>query len=377
MRDLRLFSGDHQHQDFPRYRNWFPTAVMPASKNPQPLPSGELSDLPAQFRSAGSMRSTSEFLAATNTVAVLVMVDGHVRHESYALTGGPDVAWISWSVAKSFTSTLIGCAVDDGSIVSIDDPAQRYAPELAGSAYDGVSIRHILQMSSGVAWNEDYGDAQSDIHPLIEVLHGTGSHDAAVMATRRDTEPGTLCRYASIETQALGLLLARATGTTVAAYMHEKLCEPLGMTSDGYWLLDRDGREMTYAGLMLTARDFARLGELYRCGGGWNGRQVLSESWVAASTRPDGAHARPGRPQIAGQPLPDGYGYQWWLMPGTRGDYAAIGVYNQYVYVDPDRQAVVVRLAANPRYGTTPDHSGDEDEASIKFMRAAVDQLTA
>ena len=99
------------------------------------------------------------------------------------------------------------------------------------------------------------------------------------------------------------------------------------------------------------------------------------ESWVAAATRPDGACT--ARPTVAGQPLPDGYGYQWWLMPGTRGDYAAIGVYNQYVYVDPDRQAVVVRLAANPRYGTTPDHSGDEDEASIKFMRAAVDQLTA
>ena len=376
MPDLRLFSGAEQYERFPRYPDQFPTAVMPAATKPQPLPRGELVELPETFRTSGAMRSTEEFLATTRTAAFLVLVDGRVRHESYWLTGGPDVPWISWSVAKSFTSALIGCALDDGSIRDLDDPADRYAPELAGSAYAGVSIRHILQMSSGVAWNEDYNDPTSDIHPLVETLNGTGTHDAAVRGTHRDAEPGTQCRYASIDTQALGLVLARATGGTVAGYMHEKLCEPLGMTSDGYWLLDHEGREMTYGGLMLAPGDFARLGELYRRQGDWNGRQVLPAAWVAASTRPDGEHTRPGRPQIAGQTLPDGYGYQWWLTPGARGDYAAIGVYNQYVYVDPGRDAVVVRLAANPRYGTTADHSGDQDEASIKVMRAAVDHIT-
>jgi CubicO group peptidase (beta-lactamase class C family) len=261
-------------------------------------------------------------------------------------------------VAKSFVSALVGIAVGQGHIRSIDDPISDYIDVEPGSAYDGVRIKDVLQMSSGARWNEDYSDRHSDAARLGAAMAPGGSLDGFVATATPESAPGTVCQYNSTDTQALGTLLVRATGRSITDYMQEFLYEPLGMESDGFWLLDATGREMAFGGVNLTARDFAKLGELYRRGGEWNGRQVVPADWVAASIVPDAPHLEHGRPVIAGESLPDGYGYQWWLIPGGLDQYSAIGVYNQFVFVSPRHDVTIVKLSATRTYGVT---MGEED----------------
>ena len=225
-------------------------------------------------------------------------------------------------------------------------------------------------MSSGARWNEDYNDPTSDVHRLGAAMAGAMSLDAFVATMVRGTAPGTVCRYNSGDTQALGSLLVKATGRSLTDYMREKLVEPLGFEGDAFWLIDGTGMEMAFAGLNMTARDFAKLGELYRNHGRWNGRQIVSEAWVRASVRADAPHLEPGRPILADHPLDLGYGYQWWLPGGDHGEFSAIGIYNQLVYVDPSRGVTIVKLSANPAYGTTMDERTNREMENIAFLRA-------
>ena len=196
------------------------------------------------------------------------------------------------SVAKSFTSALVGIAVSEGHIRSIADPITNYVASLKGSAYDGVSIKDILQMSSGTRWSEDYGDPNSDIARLGAALGPGGSLTDFLGTMVREVEPGTRNLYNSADTQALGELLTQATGNSVTAYMQEKLWQPLGMEAPAYWINDSQGMEMTFAGLNATARDYAKLGELYRNKGRWGDQQLIPENWVEASTVADAEHLR-------------------------------------------------------------------------------------
>lgn len=374
--DLGLFTGAPQHEHFCRMKDLLDTCEMAPSANPYPWPRGEMTSLPETYDYDGASRRTREFLAGTDTAALLVLVDGVIRHESYFLTGGPDVQWLSASVAKSFVSALVGIAVEEGHITSIDEPISSYVPVQPGSAYDGVSIKDVLQMSSGARWNEDYNDPASDIFQLNAATAGIGGTlDDFVARMVRESEPGTVCRYNSGETQILGALLARATNRSVADYMDEKLCEPLGMTSAGYWLVDPAGREVTFAGLNLTARDFARLGELYRNEGVWQGRQIVPAQWVRDSVTVTAPHLRPGRPLVGGQQADGvGYGYQWWLMAGDRGEFSAVGVYNQFIYVDPVSRTTIVKLSASREYGTSLDEATSGELETIAFLRAIAQQ---
>ena len=365
-----LFTGMPQHEFFPRYRERYPSVAMARSADPVPFPNGSPVELPQAFECAGDTVDTAEFLLRTDTVALLVLNNGEIRHEQYALTGGRDVHWISWSVAKSFVSALIGIAIADGHISGVHEPVRRYAPALAGSAYGAVRIKDVLQMSSGARWMEDYSDPTSDVHRLTVAMNGQMTLDDFVAGIGPEHEPGTLCRYNSADTQALGMVLRGATGRSLADYMEDKLVGPLGFESAGYWLTDATGVEMAFGGLMLTAHDFARLGELYRLGGFWQGRQVVPAGWVRDSVTADSPHVQPGAAMIADDELTDGYGYQWWLYDGPRGDYSAIGIYNQFVHVDPPSGTVVVKLSANRRYGTTPGEQSDREHESRDFFRA-------
>ncbi|GGV81035.1 hypothetical protein GCM10015535_20170 [Streptomyces gelaticus] len=374
--DLGLFTGKPQHEHFCRMNDLLDTREMAPSAHPHHWPLGETTPLPETYDYDGTSRPTEEFLARTDTSAVLVLVDGAIRHESYFLTGGPDVQWLSMSVAKSFISALVGIAVDEGHITGIDEPISSYVPVQPGSAYDGVSIKDVLQMSSGARWNEDYNDPASDIYQLTAATAGIGGTlDDFVARMVRESEPGTVCRYNSGETQILGALVANATKRSVADYMSEKLCEPLGMTSAGYWLLDPAGTELAFGGLNLTARDFARLGELYRNGGVWQGRQIVPAQWVRDSVTATAPHLRPGRPLVGGQQADGvGYGYQWWLPAGDRGEFSAVGVYNQFVYVDPVSRTTIVKLSASRLYGTSLDEATSGEEENIAFLRAIARQ---
>jgi len=369
--DVGLFTGAAQHQTFARIRDLAPTRKMPASTTPLQWPVGPTIQLPETYTFDGADRSTEEFLVDTDTGALLVLVDGTVRYERYMLTGGPKVNWLSMSVAKSFVSCLVGIAIDEGQIRSIDEPISEYVPVEPGSAYDGVSIRTVLCMSSGARWNEDYNDPESEIHQISRAMLGAGGGlDGFVARMQKESAPETVCRYNSGETQVLGALIAHATGRTVSDYMHEKLVEPLGFESPGYWITDMRGVEMSYAGLNLTARDFAKLGELYRNGGVWQGKRIVSRDWVRASTSVDSPVREPGRPIVGDHRMDLGYGYQWWIPAGSRGDFSAIGILNQLVYVNPETGTTIVKLSANRKYGTSTEERTNRDLENVEFLRA-------
>ena len=241
-----------------------------------------------------------------------------------------------------------------------------YVAELAGSAYDGVRIKDVLQMSSGASWTEDYSDSGSDVSRFGRIFALGGSLNDFVATLRPDTEPGTVNHYNSADTQVLGLLLTRVTGQTVTAYMTEKLWQPMGTSHTGHWILDGEGMEMVFGGLNATARDYAKLGELYRDQGRFNGRQIVPAAWVKASVTPDAPHLMPG----VNPDFPFGYGYQWWIPQSDEGEFSAIGVYNQFVYVNPARGLTIVKLSANSAYGTTEDESSWREMETLALFRA-------
>jgi CubicO group peptidase (beta-lactamase class C family) len=370
---INLFTGDEQYENFNRMADFFPAVTMTAASDPFDFPAGTTIELPKTYTYEGAVGATRTFLEETDTCALLIIKAGKVVYETYWLTGGRDVKWLSMSVAKSFVSAAVGIAVGEGHIKSIEEPVTKYAPSLVGSAYDGVRIKDILQMSSGAKWNEDYSDSKSDVNQLGKIMGVGGDLNAFVATLEREREPGTYNQYNSVDTQVLGLLLVNSTGRTISDYMEEKLWHPLGMESDGYWLVDSKNMEMAFFGLNATARDYAKLGELYRLGGNWQGQEIIPEEWVKASLLPDGPHLVPGENSLSDYGM--GYGYQWWLMEGEDDDYSAIGVYNQFIYVNPTKDLVVVKLSANNTYGMTEEEASYREFESIEFFRAIGNQF--
>ena len=301
--------------------------------------------LPESFVHEGKTFDTEAYLAETMTTGLLILHDDKILLERYAHGHSAEGTHIAWSVSKAFLSALFGIAVDEGHIRDIMQPVTDYVPELVGSGYDGVPIKDVLQMSSGVGFNEDYGDPKSDINRMGRSL-AMGSSLLEFAATlKRARPPGTLQHYVSIDTQVLGTVLVRATGQSLSSYTAEKLWKPMGMESKAYWMVDGTGMEMAFGGLNASLRDFARLGRLYLNKGNWNGKQIVPESWVVASITPDAPHLVPGKKAGNGRGM--GYGYQWWLPEKWIGDFIALGVYNQMIYVDPNSGLVIARHAAN------------------------------
>ena len=277
------------------------------------------------------------FQPGRNTQGVVVVRDGVIVAEWYA--GGADQdSWAaSWSMAKSFTSALIGIAIDDGLVASVDVPMVTYYPEFAGTEREGITLRDVLQMASGLDWNEDYDPAaiqESDI--IQQVLYNT---DQLAYAADRPaaTTPGTSFNYSSGDTMLLSGVIEQATGMSVAEYGEQELFGPLGIDQVDWWQ-DAEGHTLTYCCLDTTSRDFARFGQLYLNGGAWGDEQVVSAEWVVESVTPS--------------PSFEGYGYQWWLEGATddrlpADTFAAEGHDGQFIYVIPSLDLVVVR---NGRY---------------------------
>jgi len=367
-----LFTGAEQIQNFNRMHEMFPVNVLPPAEQALEFESGAAVPLPTSFMYLGAEVQTSEFITRTDSGALLVLKDGKVTFEQYWQTGGRDQTWLSMSVAKSFISALIGIAVDQGLIGDITQPVTDYVPELAGSAYDNVRIKDILQMSSGASWNEDYGDPESDINRFGRVFALGGSMNEFAATLVPELPPGTFNRYNSTDTQVLGMLLTKVTGRSVNDYMIEMLWHPMGAENVGYWLTDAEGMEMAFGGLNITARDYAKLGEMYRMGGALNGQQIVPADWVQASITPDAPHLMPGDNPNSDWPI--GYGQQWWIPEGDVGEFMAIGVYNQFIYVAPESNTVIVKLSANSAYGTPDDPDASSEFESLELFRAIAAQ---
>lgn len=361
-----LFTGAEQYEWLNRLTKVFPAHRIRRSENTFRFPLGDPLALPESYQFEGQAHSTSTYLEETDTAALLIIHQGHIRYESYWLTGGEDVHWMSFSVGKSFLSAMIGIAVQEGHVRSIDEPITDYVPELKNSAYDGVRIKDILQMSSGARWNEDYSDPDSDIMRFASVWANGDSLDDFTASLVREKKPGTFNYYNSMDTQALGMMMVRATGMTLSEYAEQKLWQPLGMEQDAYWVVDDEGMEMAAGGLQLIARDYAKLGQLYLQKGNWQGRQLIPDSWIVDSVTPDAPHLM----AEAHPEYPLSYGYQWWIPPGDEGEYCALGIYNQVIYVNPARDLVIVKLSANSEYGLTNTEESYREFEGFELFRA-------
>lgn len=315
------------------------------------------------YEHAGKTYKAEDALERTFTNALLIIKNGQLVTEIYRNKTNASTHFISFSMAKSFTSTLIGLAVADGHIHSIDDPIVRYVPQLKGSAYDGVTIKQALMMRSGADFEERYDFDHPGLASAAfeeSLVQGRVRFASFGEILTRAYTPGTHFNYSTVETCVLGWVLERATQQSISQYMTDRLWKPLGTESYGFWLLDGDlktGREFNGAGFNAVARDYARFGLMMLHDGKAGNKQVVPQDWVKTATAP-----RETEPLGPGSPL--GYRYQWWTIAGTDA-YLALGLQGQFIYVDPASDTVIVKLSY------FPPGNEDVDKESLDFLRAA------
>ncbi|GAB5380934.1 MAG: serine hydrolase [Aliiglaciecola sp.] len=344
---VTLYDEDKIVDNFLTLYQSFNANKIPASKTPFHFPQ-QLSELPTSFQLEGKSHSLDVFIEESGTTGLIVIKDGNIKYENYYRGHEQHKQHISWSVGKSFLSAMFGIAIDEGFIDSIEQPVTDYVPELRGSGYDGVRIKDVLQMSSGVKFNEDYGDFYSDINRFSRAVAFGTSLDEFSASLTRQREPGTYHHYVSIDTQVLGMVLDRALDVSLTEYLQAKIWEPLGMEYPTYWLKDDYDMELALGGLNVTLRDYAKFGWLYANKGNWFGEQIVPAQWVEDSVTPDAPHLMPG-PNPASSSH-SGYGYQWWIPYGAEDEFVAQGIYHQYIYIDPDKNLVIVKNSANHLY---------------------------
>jgi len=301
-------------------------------------PTSELAYGPETTLPAG----LDDWIKNRSVTALVVLKDGQIAYENYLLGTSATDRRIGWSVAKSYLSALVGILLEEGKIDSLDDPVTKYAPRLRGGAYDTATLRNVLQMTSGVTFDEDYLDPKSDIKRMGRVLAlGGKMDDFAANLTETFAAPGTQWKYVSIDTHVVGMVVRGATGRSVTDLLSEKIIVPLGLEYAPYYVTDGVGTAFVLGGLNMTTRDYARFGQMYLQRGEWQGQQIVPAEWVAAST-------------VASAPTEEGktgYGLQWWIPQGAaNGEYMARGVYGQYIYIDTPRNVVIATNAADLKF---------------------------
>lgn len=352
---------------FQHMNQMFATRTTAAGDRVWPLETSA-ADIGDSFKFEGRDLSLKDFLEATATNALVVLKDGKIVYEEYRNTSSPETRFMSYSMAKSILATMVGLAVEDGKIKSLDDRVVDYLPDWEGTAYANVKIIDLLHMRSGIDWLEVYefgSDTQlTKVHDGSLVGYKFRWCDYAKDNAKTGVEPGSAFNYSTLDTSVLGCVLEKAVGMKGANYLSEKIWQPAGMEADGYYILDGTeevGREFFGAGFNARARDFARFGLMMLNGGKANGEQVVPASWVQASTAP----APENEPEKGSGEL--GYGYQWWTIPGT-SSYSAIGLFNQFIFVDPPSKTVIVKLAA-------PASPLGWEQENLDFFKAVVSKL--
>ncbi len=325
-----------------------------ASTTPLPLPPGKPLVIPG----------IDKYLASQRMAGIVILQDGKIRYENYGLGFDAQGRWTSFSVAKSFTSTLVGAAIADGYIKSLDDKVSHYIPDLKGSAYDDVSVRQLLTMSSGVRWNEDYEDPKSDVAQFNDAPPDPGV-DATVSYMRklpRAHPPGEVWHYNTGETNLIGVLVSSATKQPLARYLHDKIWQPGGMAAEATWLQSKTGQEIAGCCLQAATRDFARFGQFVLNEGPANGAKIVPAGWFAQATTKQKDYGVPGK----------GYGFQWWTYDD--GAVAAQGIFGQGILIDRKRRLVIATNADWTRADEGPE--GEAREAFYRQVQALVDAET-
>ena len=302
------------------------------------------------------------YMQAERVAGVLVLQDGRVRLERYGLGIGPDSRWVSFSMTKSLTSTLVGTALKSGAIGSLEDPVTRYLPALSGGGYDGVTVRQLLTMTSGVRWNEDYFDANSDVARFLQEPSRSGEDPVVAYMSRlpRAHPPGAQWNYSTGETNLVGALVAAAEGRPLAELLSERIWSRAGMAADAVWALDQGGREIGGCCVSATLRDWGRIGLMALENGALGGERIVPDDWFAQAVTRQADTGEPG----------EGYGFQWWTQDD--GVFAAYGIFGQTIRVDPERKLVIVLLSAWPE-AVGRGHSA----ARRAFIRQVVEAVDA
>lgn len=324
-----------------------------ATGTPRPLPPGQPLALPVDV---------DTYVAGQRSAALLILHKGQLRLERYGLDFDASGRWTSFSVAKSFTSTLVGAAIRDGHINSMDDKVSDYIPQMKGSAYDDVSIAQLLTMTSGVRWNEDYDDPASDVARFNNHKPEPGM-PAIVSYLRqlpRQAPPGQRWLYSTGETNLVGILISQATGKPLSQYLQEKVWAPAGMQQPATWILSKTGEEISGCCIQAAPRDYARFGQFILEGARANGQSILPDGWLQRATTRQADIGQSGR----------GYGYQWWTYDD--GSYAARGIFGQGIFIDPQRELVIVSNA-NWAGGARDPKAADARDAFYRAVQQALD----
>ncbi|MGK2860661.1 MAG: serine hydrolase domain-containing protein [Chitinophagaceae bacterium] len=314
----------------------------------------------AAFNAGGKKeKALEDFMKEQKVAGFLILKDGKIRLERYAVGHSELNRWSSLSVAKSVTSTLVGAAIKDGYIKSVDDYITDYIPDLKGSAYDSVTIRHLLTMTTGIRWNENYTDPNADIarfstDPVEPGMNATVSYMRRLPA---EAKPGKKFKYSTGETHLLGVLVSSATHQSLSQYLSSKIWSPYGMEETATWRLDRTGQEMAGCCLQMRLRDFARFGQFVLEDGRINGESIVPDGWFNTAT------------QIQVPLWPGGgYGYGWWIFNGSA--FEALGIYGQMIHIDPARKLVIAVNSAWPEADSNERHL-----AVANFVKTINDEL--
>jgi hypothetical protein len=333
----------------------------------QPLPRALQPFYELRIRSREQSYDIFDYISRNRVAGLLILKSGRVCFEHYEFGNDASTRWMSMSMAKSISSALVGAAIQDGLIGSVDDPINRYLPELGGSGYDGVSIRHILQMTSGVRWDDTHTDPASERRQMLElqIAQKPGAIMKYIASLPRIAEPGTVWNYSTGETHIVGALVRAATGRWVSDYLSEKVWSKCGMEADATWWLEApQGLEVAGSGISATLRDYARFGHFMMNDGRIDGRAVLAPGWVQ-----DSGAAR----EIDGKRVD--YGYMWWAVPAPNGSladgaYSARGIFGQFIYINPRERLVIAVISARAKpKGAEVILDNDFFNAASAFLR--------
>ncbi|WP_286663390.1 serine hydrolase domain-containing protein [Variovorax flavidus] len=351
------------------YRNidrLFPTRTIEPGGTPSALPTAATQLTQLNYTVGAATYSLANFVSTNCVAGLLVLKDGKIVHETYQYGNTQKTRWMSMSVAKSITSTLIGAAVKDGYIASIDDPVVKYVPRLAGSAYDGATVRNVLMMASGARWNETYTDPGSDRRQLLEAQISQKPGSAMDLMSRlpRAAAPGSVYNYSTGETQVAGEIVYNAVKRPLAQYLSEKVWSKVGMEAQANWWLDSpDGVEIGGSGISATLRDYGRFGLFVMNDGVAAGQQVVPAGWIAEA----------GTAKVLAGGNPISYGYLWWIPPSgpsaADGAFYANGIMGQQIYINRKERVVIVV------WGAQTDPAGKGTLPVVPFFDAVVAAL--
>ncbi|CEN81243.1 serine hydrolase domain-containing protein [Paraclostridium sordellii] len=324
----------------------------------------ELQPLPNKFQFKGEKLSTDKFIEETNTTGLIVINDDKIKYEKYFLGANENTLLSSNSVCKSFVSSLLGIAISEGYISSVNDPIGKYVPELKDTELEKISIKDCLQMSSGIDFDEDTDMSKMSISMLL------GKPAIKYISKLKiSIKPGKVRKYSSINTEIIGEVITNATGYSLSEYLEEKIWKRIGVEKDAYWTLSNN-KELAMGGLSISLRDYARFARLYINNGKWNNEQIIPSNWIKDSIDTSEHHLRPGSNNDSYSAF--GYGYKWWVPEGKEGEFMAIGIYSQWIYINPNRNVIIVKTSAHPRFMDT-----DHELKTVELFRSIVDSVSS